>query len=446
VTSSSRLADPPQVNGFRAVSAVRAERVARWANRTDGKLALLVAAVIVVGLAAGLAGALDVRDRASVLDDVAGHSGPLTVASVEVYRALSDADATSASAFLAGGTEPADLRQRYLNDIAAANAALSTAAAGAPTGESAAKVAELANHVPTYTGLVETARTYNRQGLPLGAAYLREASELVRSTMLPAAQRLYEIETDRLAASQADAGRLPWFAIVLGLLLIGGFIAIQLYLARRTRRMLNPGLLIATGLALASLIWLVAGAASSAGHSDASRTDGTAQLEALAEARIAGLQARSDEAMTLVARGNGAAFEQHFDATAKKLTEPGGLLERARQSVAQPDTREAVDTASGAAQRWVGVNTELRKLDREGKYTDAVTMATGSEPGSSASLARGFDGSLGAAIQQATARFDLATADAQDALSGLAIGIVALCVLAVVAAAVGMWPRIAEYR
>ncbi len=438
--TATLLADPSRE------SLPTARRVDRWARRTEGQLALLLIAVVLLGLVTGLAGMLGTSDRGAVLDDIAGHSGPVTVASVEVYRALSDADATSASAFLAGGTEPVELRQRYLDDIARANAALSTAAAGAPTGESAAKVAELANHVPAYTGLVETARANNRQGLPIGAAYLREASELVRTTMLPAAQRLYEIENGRLAASQAEAGELPWVTITLGVLLIAGLVAIQVFLRLRTRRLLNLGLVVATVLAVAGVLWLGIGAGSSAGHSDESRADGTAQLEALAEARIAGLQARSDEALALIARGNGAVFEEHFDATTKTLTEPGGLLERASAVVSQQDTRGLVERAMATAQRWVEVNTRLRQLDREGKYAEAVTAATGSDPDSSARLASELDGSLGTAIDQASARFDSATRDARDSVAGLTAGIGILCLLVMIASAVGMWPRIAEYR
>jgi hypothetical protein len=437
--AATLLADVPRVRPT-------ARRVNRWARRTEGTLALLLVAVVTLALVTGLTGMLGTGDRDAVLDDIAGHSGPLTVASVEVYRALSDADATAASAFLAGGTEPAELRQRYLDDIARANAALSTAAAGAPTGESAAKVAELANHVPAYTGLVETARANNRLGLPIGAAYLREGSELVRTTMLPAAQRLYEIETGRLAESQAAAGELPLVAILLGALLVATLVAVQVFLRRRTRRLVNPGLLTATVLALAGLLWLGIGSGSSAAHSHDGRTGGTAQLEALAEARIAGLQARGDEALTLIARGNGTAFEEHFDATTRNLTEPGGLLERAAAAVSQQDTRALVERAKATARHWVEVNRQLRQLDKEGRYADAVRMATGSAPDSSARLAGELDGSLGAAIEAASARFDAATLKAEDAVSGLAAGIGILCLLVMIAAAVGMWPRIAEYR
>ena len=43
-----------------------------------------------------------------------------------------------------------------------------------------------------YTGLVETARTNNRAGNPVGSSYLSEASSLMQTQILPDAQRLYE--------------------------------------------------------------------------------------------------------------------------------------------------------------------------------------------------------------------------------------------------------------
>ena len=68
----------------------------------------------------------------------------------------------------------------------------------------------MSTQLPVYTGLVETARVYNRQGLPLGAAYLREASGLMRDKLLPAAKQLYRTETGRLADDRDGAAGFPW--------------------------------------------------------------------------------------------------------------------------------------------------------------------------------------------------------------------------------------------
>jgi hypothetical protein len=56
--------------------------------------------------------------------------------------------------------------------------------------------------LPVYSGLIETARANNGQGFPVGAAYLREASDLRRARILPAAGRLYAAEAQRLGDNQ----------------------------------------------------------------------------------------------------------------------------------------------------------------------------------------------------------------------------------------------------
>ena len=88
--------------------------------------------------------------------------------------------------------------------------------------------------------------------------------------------------------------------------------------------------MLATASALGVVVWLVVAASAAAG-SAASRREGTAQIEALAEVRVAALQARSDEAMTLIAQGNEPEyFNSRFNATIAGMTSPHGLLARAR--------------------------------------------------------------------------------------------------------------------
>jgi hypothetical protein len=60
-------------------------------------------------------------------------------------------------------------------------------------------VATIGDQLPLYSGFVESARADNRQGLPVGAAYLRRASELLTSSILPAADQLSATEAKRLS-------------------------------------------------------------------------------------------------------------------------------------------------------------------------------------------------------------------------------------------------------
>lgn len=432
-----------------AVRLVR--RLTPHVTTTPGRLAVWLAGLVALAFLTGIAGAYDVSDRAALLDDVTDRSGPLSVAALDIYQSLSEADATAASAFLAGGKEPVEMRERYQKSVARATSALATAGTGANRATSAKAVAELGDYLPIYTGLVETARTYNRQGLPIGAAYLREASGLMRERLLPAAQRLYQSETSGLAVAQDGAAAFPWFALVVALATLAALVYAQTSLTRRTNRVFNVGLVLATVATLAAMSWLGVASAVAGSHTDRSRDSGSAEVALLAEARIAASQARSDEAHTLVARGNGQKFEEHFAAMFTRLLGDGrdgtdGLLAQARASTTDAATRKALDDAIATAQRWRETHQRLRQLDADGEYNDAVKLAIGADTISTAALSRQLDEHLARAVTQSDDRFSGYANRARRALFGADAAVVVLMVFAALAAALGMQRRIVEYR
>ncbi|HET7015390.1 MAG TPA: hypothetical protein VFI65_15845 [Streptosporangiaceae bacterium] len=86
----------------------------------------------------------------------------------------------------------------------------------------------LVSEIPEYTLLIGQARADNRDGLPLGASYLQEASYLMRTRLLPAAAELYRQENARLARSQAKATSIPLIAMIVAVIC-----GIVLFLAQR---------------------------------------------------------------------------------------------------------------------------------------------------------------------------------------------------------------------
>ena len=158
------------------------------------------------------------------------------------------------------------------------------------------------------------------------------------------------------------------------------------------------------------------------------------------------MQARSDESLTLVARGNGKPYEEHFNVTADKLEHNGGgLLAQAGAAVTNQETGTAVQQATDAWRRWRENHKELRELDDGGSYNDAVKLAT-------ADVTRGTDtvstmvGQLGLAIQQATNRFENQAARARSSLPGTDVGVAVLMVLAGLGVFAGFTPRLREFR
>ncbi|MBP2327657.1 hypothetical protein JOF56_008042 [Kibdelosporangium banguiense] len=421
--------------------------LARYRRRAPGQLTLLLTVLVLLCLTTGAACALDLQRRKDELAGIADRSAPLTGAAVDIYQSLSDADATAASAFLlVGGVEPAELRERYQLNIAETSTALTTASAGSPTGESAVTVTELAAYLPVYTGLVEAARMYNRLGMPQGVSYLREASHLVQSRMLPSAQRLYRAEITRLAEAQANASVVGWILLTLGILVVGGLVAAQIYLARTTRRILNKGLLVATLAAVAAVSWFTVATTSAAEHTAASRHEGSAAVEALVEARIKVLEARSDEALTLVARGGGKVYEDHFNGVKSRLEGGEGLLAQAKAAAASPQAGQAVDNAITAWQAWLVSHQALRDKDDEGDYNEAIRLAADQGPSGAGRLSSTVDGQLGEAIRHAATRFEEESAKAGGALSTADIGVALLMVLAALGVVAGFAPRLREYR
>lgn len=443
----------PQVGASGVVPPTQAGLSRRMTGRlrtTPGRFALILAGLVVLGLTVGITAAAGVRQRADLVAGVTSRSGELTVAAQNLYRALSDADATAASAFLSNGLEPADLRTRYQTDIADAAAALTVVSAGDAGGERARDaVARITAQLPVYTGLVETARAYNRQGLPLGVAYLRQASGLMRGELLPAAQELYRTVSSELDEARDRAAAFPWIAMLLGLALVALLVLAQVYLTRRTNRLLNLGLVVSTVAALLLVGWLGVSASTAAGHLAASREDGSAQVNLLVEARTAALQARADEALTLVARGNGAAFEEDYTTVMERLAGSdgsGGLLAEGAAAATDEVTRQALDSAAERARDWLAAHRDLRALDDSGEYAGAVEAATGTGPESTASIFNRLDEELAAAITHNGERFEREAGNAGDALSGVDIGLGVLAALALLGAALGIQRRLMEYR
>jgi hypothetical protein len=216
------------------------------------------------------------------------------------------------SGYVTGGTEPEAVRDRFDSDVDAASELLVRAAAGLAENDPAADdVVTITANLPVYTAFVESARTHNRLGLPLGQTYLGAASSFMRETILPAAAALRTAEYTTLDATLARGGTLPFAVVVLGIAALVGLVHAPIRERRRTNRVINTGLVGAAPALVVRVGWWVVATAVAGGalrgadrHGDAAR--------ALDDAHAAALQARSNESLVLVARGGAGASDQGF--------------------------------------------------------------------------------------------------------------------------------------
>jgi hypothetical protein len=434
-------------------------RTAWWRSRLDGattpaRLRLLLALLILLSLVWGALAALTADQHASAAADVVAVSEPLSLDAEQIYTSLSDADATAANAFLAGGLEPTAARQRFQADIT--EAAIKIEAASALVGASAARtqlpghlanvtsaagtaigddLAILSGQLPAYTDEVGTARADNRLGLPLGAAYLREASTLLRETLLPAASDIYTRESAQLTSASAQATGLPLLVIAVVAALGLGFVFYRSsrWLSRHTHRMVNYGLLLAALAGLVSLVWLAGSFV--VGRSDLlhAQQQGSEPAQAYARAEVAALQAHADESLTLIDNTGNDSYQKDYVTLQNRLGPgPGTLLAATGSS-----------QAAAQAQAWYRAHEALRAKDDAGDHPAAVQSALN---GDAASTFRQLSQTLNQGVGTHQAVFASSARSGRDAFTGLAIGMIVASLVMVAGCAWGLSRRLAEYR
>ncbi|UFQ15713.1 MULTISPECIES: hypothetical protein [Streptomyces] len=468
---------PPQAPGAPAAQGppprppAAAPRRTAWAEGTDrlraaattepGRLRIIGALLALLVVAFGAVTAWQMTERSTAADDVLHRSQPLSADAAAIYRSLADANTAASSGFLAGGQEPAAVRQRYERDIERAAQKLATAASAAGSdSSSAAAVRKLNQLLPQYTGLIERARANNRQGLPLGGAYLRYANATMQTQMLPAAEKLYKAENARLSSDYGDAKPYPWFAMALGVLALAALAWAQRRNYRRTNRVFNHGLLAATAATTVVLLWLVVGHTVARSGLDDSYDHGVRSLNVLNDARISSLKARGDENLTLVNRGAETTevkgepqdkFDVSYRAQMKRLGDgDSGLLGQAAALAKNTPGEGPVRTAVKNVGVWQDRHKEARSSDDSGDYQGALDKVIGSKDGQGAEPTGecfdNVDAALDRALRHEQREFQQAAEDGRGAMTGLPAGAAVLAVLGAAAAVLGIGRRLSEYR
>jgi hypothetical protein len=421
--------------------------IADW-NTTPGKLRL-TRIILVIGIVlAGVVGVVTANNRVDTTRDIVERLEPLNANVSTLYQSLAGADATVAAGFLSGGVEPAEVRARYDRDILTATTSL--AQAGTQAGEevvTANRIADITTQLPVYTGLVERARANNRQDLAVGAAYLRRASELMQSSILPEAAEMQRRQASRLNEAYEGAGAVPVVALAACGTTLAGLIWVQVFLCRRTHRIINIGLVMASGAVLAGLVWWTAAGMASAGSLARALGHSRAVSEALGPAQIVALQARAAESLGLITRNSGS--ESDFDARMQVLARnggAGGALGAAKEFASDPQGRALVQASIDDARGYAAAHEEVRRLDDAGEYIQAVDAAMNTHQASAATAFERLAAALQTAVEYERGAFARDIDRARGWFTGLPVGIGTLALIAAVGVALGVRQRLEEYR
>ncbi len=408
-----------------------ATRRSKFFADTPGRMRVLRLLSIAAALifAFGASGAVRAqRDALGVARDNAEQLVRIGV----VRTSLVEADAVATNTFLQGGLERTGLRQRY--DAALERASFNVADAAGHDGTDAVALRTVNAQFAKYAGLIEAARSTNRVGLPVGAAYLNQASSMVRDEILPELGRIsarHEAKVnDRYDALSSIVVSVR-VATVIG---IGVLTVVLVWLALRTRRFLNlPYAVGAMALVFATLASAVTVRSAQKSANATYRTD-YAETLSLVQARANAFDAKSAESLTLISRGSGAPFEVRFrQLIADALRQSGGA--------GTADAANALVALSDFESAHVGIRT----LDDRGNWDRAVALATATGRGSPSASFDSFAG----ANQRAIDRSSRALTDTLgDDVSKINTSVWVLLVgglLAAVLALVGMSARLREF-
>jgi hypothetical protein len=415
----------------------------RWwfVSTTPGRILTIGIVLACLGVASAFATSTTINHRQQVLSTVLNHTEPLSFAAGRLYTTLSVADAAAATAFIAQA-EPRGVRLRYEQAITDASVAVTRASSGLTDQPLVELLGRINAELAVYTGLIEVARTNNREGNPVGSSYLSEASGLMQSTILPDAQLLYKATSERVDSETTASTQIPApvILVVLATVVFGAFS--HRWLARRTRRRINPGLVVGALGILVMVVWVGTALAISTTASRSAKDTAADSLKIVTNVEITAQQARADETLSLIRRGDEEIRKQSF------YQRIDMMHEQIDKYMARPDAVDKADL-QGADQllvRWRQANDRINSYISVGNYRAATEVALGGGEDDSTPAFDKLDESLVKVMDQSRDHLRNDVLNARSGLSGAQLGGVVLSLGAAVAVALGLWPRLKEYR
>jgi hypothetical protein len=423
-------------------------------NGTPAKIRAMLAALVVLSLAWGAIGAWVVATHASAADSLAHADEPYSMDAQRLYLALADADVRITTSFLVDsqpvpqGTLPQSTlaaRQQFDADLSSAGNYLALLKNSNSDPRFTAAVAAIAGGLPRYARAVAIAETEYAQGItPTGDSAMEVASEEAHLTLLPAAGTIYQFENKAVSSSSAEATSLPAVILAVGLALIGVILLVlgQRWLHRRTNRVFNRGLVVATAALAVSALWLTIAFGLARSDMGTAIGQGANPAETLANASIKVQQIRGDSILNVIARSGGTSLPADSLARAAEVGPGPGTLLDAATKAGNAKVTAALSQTVAAAPAWYAVNKKGYALGGAYQFTDEQNSVLKTAAGGYGAMQAG----IGDALDAARATFTSAANSGASAYGQLEAIVIIASLLMAGASAWGLSRRLAEYQ
>ena len=456
-----------------------------------GALAGVVLAMAVAALTVGLFGQLHAEFSVMGQTDESE-----AIATTSLYFYLTDMDGSGADVLLVGRdaalTTAGQTDNRYYTDVYASDRSNASKyldrAVVAETGNAAAEqqLNVVAAQLGQYEALIADAELLSQQahdaaGKPSAAvsADYNQATRLMQSDILPAVRNLASSSESGLNASygaeKTNAISGVIWTVVIGVLLVAALVALQVLLAVRFRRLVNPALALATVLAMA--FTAVAGTRFYAEytHAHVARFDSFTSIQALSMAKAVSNDANADESRFIVDPVRAAQYQQAYLDKSQEIVNVGnnityaeylpllnadiaayqrnnsdirfgGFLGQEFRNITFPGERQVAVNALLAFRVYETDDRILRAMTKT-NLAQAIGYDINVAPDDSDGAFNAFANALQSDININSAAFTQAVADGQGNVGGGFLAVAALAALVIASLVyVSVRPRLAEYR
>jgi tetratricopeptide (TPR) repeat protein len=266
-------------------------------------------------------------------------------------------------------------------------------------------IIEVQEKMGEYIRLLQKTRDFQFQSgkqAEMLATY-REATTLLDKEILPKIDELSRVNHEQMKKQiDRNSAAASLFGVVLvGGLLIGALVGLQLFLVQRTKRQFNQPLLVATAIAGIFLLHSAISLSRAAGSLKVASEDAFPSLYSIRKARALSYQANSDESRYLLDKVNAATHEENFKAKVKEimyiprdlklediarkitsnskaeLNRVKGLVAGAVSNVTFEGEGPALVESLRAWQNYVDVDDKIRQKERAGDHQGAINICLG---------------------------------------------------------------------
>jgi hypothetical protein len=423
------------------------------------------------------------------MQTVGKDTAPSIIAAQHIKAALADMDANAANELLGESGQMSEAVKNYEARRQEAAEALIRAAGNIihedkkqdPTPEDKERrptledkeresILRLQVGLGTYESRIQRARDlHGEHNADFVGAY-NAAARLMDEELLPAADELdtanlevleqtYEAQKGRSLASRG-------FIMAMAVVALAVLVFVQNFLARRTRRLINVPLFLATGITLGCAYYALHLLTMEQYNLKVAREDAFASIHALWRARAVAYAANADESRYLLDKANAAKHEQGFFMKRDSLVKPPqgetleslvhatrldldgftGYLTDELKNLTFPGERDAAIETLRTFGEYLKADDTIRKLERSGHHQEAIAFCTGTQRGESNWSFAQFDNALGETLDINQKAFDKAVASGFAALAHFDVEMSICTVMIGVLILLGLMQRIREYR